>query len=162
MKKNTPRSGFTLLELIIVITIIGIFIAIALSYLGQSREKGGDATIKSNLVNARSQAEVFFANADGSYEGVCLAASTDGIRRHVQGAMRAYGADPKSGEYADGTSSTGVTEECHDSVDAYAVWVPLSGSTVASPRAWCIDSRNNSKLETGVGNVLAAGATQCP
>jgi len=153
------KNGFTLLELLIVIAIIGLLAAVVLSFLGPSRDRGANSGIKKNMMEARSQAEMFYVNQNKSYEDVCLQTNPDGIWRQVQAAKKDYAGNPKALAYDDATPSTGTTEECHDSVTGYAAWVPLRGSTNASPIGWCIDSQNTSKM---VNLVLTGGATQCP
>lgn len=150
--------GFTLLELLVVVAIIGILAALSLAYMSTSKDKGGDAGVQQNLVNARSQAEVYYANNNESYDGVCSTVTARAIGKMVRAAAKAHGLTP-SDPYDDTDVGAWNAEACHDSPAEYAVWVPLSASTSASPRGLCIDSRN----VTREGNSpLLNGVTSCP
>ena len=58
--------GFTLIELIVVIAIIGILASVVLASLALSRAKGSDAQIKSNLHTIQSQMEIYNTTLSGN------------------------------------------------------------------------------------------------
>lgn len=61
-----PRSaeaGFTLLELLVVVIVLGIFVTIVVPRFASSREKAFDAAAKSELRNAMSAQESYFTDA---------------------------------------------------------------------------------------------------
>lgn len=156
------KKGFTLLELLIVITIIGIIAAVVMVSMSQSKAKGADAGVKNNIVNARSQAEVYFTNNNRSYLGMCNDTSL-GIFKMMQAAARAQNITPRAA-YALADAGAWNAETCHDSDGAYAAWVPLQvtsfgASRSGTPVGVCIDSRNTTKI---INADLGTGVTQCP
>ena len=144
------KSGFTLIELLVVVAIIAIIVSVVLASLGTAKNRGAEAGVKSNLNNARSQAEVFYNTntaVPNSYTGVCTNPGPVGdaktVAAHLISAAKAGGV---SGYNINGVpSAPGITmASCNDIGSAWAAEVPLRGGGM-----WCVDSNNKSLKETG-------------
>jgi len=116
MKK---QSGFTLIELLVVIAIISLLASIVLASLNLARKKAADAAVKSDLVNLRTQAAMYYEDNNQSYVGFCASGVADMV---ISAAQRV----------------TGQNWVCGDSVDAWAA----SAATLFEGDGgfWCVDS----------------------
>jgi prepilin-type N-terminal cleavage/methylation domain-containing protein len=131
------QKGFTLIELLVVIAIIGILSSVVLASLNTARGKGADAAIKSNVNNARAQAELYYDNNSLSYASVCT--GTNGLAQFTAGATAAGSADV----------------DCNSSATAWAMAAQLKSNTA---QWYCVDSTGAAGTET----VTLGTGTVCP
>ena len=151
------KRGFTLLELLVVISIIGLLATVILAALGSSRAKAADGAVKANLKNAITQAQVYYDLGGDTYVGVCALTGTRVIGSMVKSAENNY--DGQLSIYDGLTASTWDNAQCHDNLTAWAAWVPLRASANGAVVAWCTDSTGASRKVTAVlpgGGVAAA------
>ncbi len=141
---NSFKKGFTLLELLVVVAIIAIIVSVTLVSLNDSRNKGADAAVKSNLSTIRGQSELFYSNNDNKF--LPPGGSTFDI-------ASCPGYDPSGTNMfsSDKTISNAITEavrrgangsSCYNSALYWAIAVGLKSNP---NRSWCIDSGGDSK-----------------
>ena len=133
---SSARRGFTLIELLVVIAIIGILSSVVLASLNTARNKGADAAVKSNLANARAEAELFYdSQTSPTYTGVCSTTTANAIGDNVQAAATAAGA----GTMAVGAAGTTANAVCNTDGTGWAAQVMLK--SVTGGAVYCVDSK---------------------
>ncbi len=142
------RAGFSLVELMIVITIIGILSTIVLQSLSNARSRAYDSKVKQQLSSFRTAAEIYFTNNENSYGPAINCGS--GVFNDVD----AVNGSP--GLYiAEGNLPDFAIPVCQSTDSAYAVQVPLySGNEY-----WCIDNKGSSRTISG---SIEGPSTFCP
>lgn len=96
--KNTKKKGFTIVELVIVIAVIGILSAILIPTFSGLVQKAQDAALQENLRNA--YVEYTSVAATGDYKG------QDEVYFVVDGVVYEY--NSTSGEYVESEETTGA------------------------------------------------------
>lgn len=136
------KNGFTLVELLAVIAIIGILASVVLASQSSQRKRASDGVIMSQLKSARLQADIYKEFGGGSYEDVC--------------------SDPEFIVlYEDAKKASGAVSgsACNDSPSAWAAYVPLKNPPLPAT-GWCVDSTG---AERAVSQALVqGGAKVCP
>jgi len=119
-------KGFSLIEILVVVSIIAILIAINLIAIGRYQNKANDTTIGANLSQIRKVAAMVYTD-ENSYVNICDATAT---------LNDSYTKYPELKTIEDEvTEVTDVNPECHSSKKEYCVQTVL-----ISNNYFCIDS----------------------
>lgn len=164
---SAARRGFTLIELLVVIAIIGILSSVVLASLNTARSKGADAAVKSNLEQARAQAELFYdangnqylSGATGGTGDVCAQSGSQngvaGIYKSVFAAATAVGIGTVTVNSA--TQAGDATHAvCNSAAGTWVAQVPLKTTGAGF---FCVDSTG--AATTSPTSLFTAADTAC-
>jgi prepilin-type N-terminal cleavage/methylation domain-containing protein len=108
LKKIRLSKGFTLIELMIVVAIIGILAAIAIPKFADLVTKSKEASLKGTLGSVRSAVSIYYGDTEGIYPGNLFTALTSGNKYMPQiGSTSSLGVYniPQAGNYNPGHSA---------------------------------------------------------
>ena len=108
MSHRARDSGFTMIELLVVIVIIGILAAIAIPVFLNQRKKGVDASLKSDLKNAATAVETW--NTDNPSTVIADASVT--APNPGTGALAGFKPSPGNTIKLKGSTTVGVYTLC--------------------------------------------------
>ncbi len=125
LKNGENDKGFTLIELMVVIIIIGILAAIAIPVFLNQRQQAWDASVKSDLGNAAIAAESYSVAHNGSYTGLtaALLVSDFGLKT-----------DPANGLACAATSGTVYVCTAQNSNNPTCHQYTLTTGTITGPK----------------------------
>jgi len=147
--KFQRSGGFSLIELLIVITIIGVLSTIILGSVSNSRNRAYDSKVKQQLVSFRTSAEVYFNSQVPNTYGPATNSCSSGMFNNLSPANGKPGLYIASGNLPDFSQVF-----CGSTNSAYSVKATLySGNEY-----WCIDSKGAARIISGT----PTSGTFCP
>jgi prepilin-type N-terminal cleavage/methylation domain-containing protein len=127
-ERSQSESGFTLVELLFVMLIIGLLAAIAIPSFFNQREKANDASAKEDAHTAQVAIETYATDNGGGYGGA-TATNLKGIETALNNATLTVTA-------ADGSGTAAATDNYRVSVEADTTardfWISRAASGVLS------------------------------
>ena len=153
--------GFSLIEILMVVTIIGILSVVVLTSISTARNRSIDASVKENLHTVRNQAELFYANA-GRY-GTQVAVQGTGITE-----APSYNASGAHFLISDRSANSALRQALQDSDDGFFA-IGVNGQTWAVAVSlktvtgyWCVDANAEGKVITTTSLAGGTSAARCP
>lgn len=154
--KKFKRGGFTLVELLVVVAIIGILATVVLTALGSSKKKGNDAAVKSNLDTIRSVSEIFYSDNGNLYlpsGGATFTLATCPVYNAAGTNM--FAVNKLIASAITEAVKRGSGSACYNSVMGWAVAV---GLTETANTSWCVDSGGTARMVPSVPlSAITAG-----
>jgi len=155
MKKTYSQKGFTLIEVVIVIGIIGILASIVVGSVTNARDKGADSKIESNLGSMKTQAVLIYSE-NGCYAGStapeseCAEEAVAAAACPTTGAAGTLFAEPSiANQIASAKQISKGLTSCASTANQTA-WAAAIQLKSDPSKAWCVDSKGAAKeINTG-------------
>ncbi len=150
MKTIKNKKGFSLVELLIVMTIIALLTTIILNSISNSRARAYDSKVKQQLVQFRTSAEVYFSNQNPNSYGPTVNVCSAGIFADTSVINGAPGKFILAENLPFNTQVV-----CGSNGSSYAV----KASLYSGNQYFCIDNRGSAKVVNG---EIGVSVTSCP
>lgn len=144
--KKIFKQGFTLLELLVVVAIIGILSAIVIVALDSSKKSGDDSAVKSNLHTIANEAGIFYTDNGNSYLPVGASDFLSNTCLNYKKSVNMFSRDPVLAAAIEEAVKRGNGSACYNSANSWSVVVGLK---LKSNTFWCVDSGGIAKEESG-------------
>jgi type IV pilus assembly protein PilA len=132
-ERRNEESGFTLVELLVVMLILGILAAIAIPAFFSQRDKGYDSDAKANARTVQTALETFAVDNDGSYATADMAGLA-AIEGTINGMDVALNPAPAAKTYTVvATSKTGTTFSISRAADGSTTYPCSAGGKGGCP-----------------------------
>jgi prepilin-type N-terminal cleavage/methylation domain-containing protein len=142
---SIERKGFTIIELLVVVAIIGILTTIIIVSLREASDRAKNTNVIANVTQIRKTAEGMYAQGSSGYEDLCLSGALNVIYTDVLKTLK-----------EDIEKYGGSNIVCHSSKYSYCVSAQLGGSVT---KYFCVDSDGNNIESTS--NVCAVSNIAC-
>lgn len=152
MKVSSHQSAFSILEILVVVTVIAILSASILANMGRARIKTADARIIKQLDNMRAQSLDYYGIGNSYGTGIfaltCGGSVTNTLFETGNGGL--------------GNLLAGLTlanTKCVTALGQPSTGTPWAVAALTSGGVWCVDSTGTSRAETVGGTLYTTLAT---
>jgi prepilin-type N-terminal cleavage/methylation domain-containing protein len=169
MKKfSTKLTGFTLIELMVVITIIGILAVIVLPNLTSVTGRGQDTAVKEQMVQFRVTAAEYYSDSYGyssstvSVAGITAPCLTSGGAAHSSFSGTVFSSNDFV-RVANGIkNNAGAIPTCYLGQGATNAQTWAMVGKMRRGGFWCVDSTGNSNAIAADSGIISSGDAICP